>query len=284
MPARPAASRWLRATAAVLGEMLASPAVLVADMFHPERTLTRRWLLSFLLLLAIINAVGLGFVFVYRLQVESAWGVVHRYSELSGEIGHLPYADLIRLYAAEYDLDPALVASVISAESSFRPEIVSRAGARGLMQILPATWRGLCPASSCAGDHSPPACGEDCIFSPAANIRAGCRYLRHLLNGLGGNLVAALAAYNAGASSVLALDPKDVPIPPFPETENYVRQVLARWSELRARTENVSPVRRLAYPGQVNFVPVGAAFSLWALLAAWVLVKGRRAGDWESYL
>jgi len=264
--------------------MLASPAVLIADILHPERTLTRRWLLSFLLLLATVNAVGWGFVFLYRYQVESTWGVLRRYGEVAGEIGSLPYADEIRLYAAEQDLDPALIAAVIDAESSFEPEAVSAAGARGLMQIRPATWRALNPDGPCAGDHPPPSCGEKCVFDPACNIRSGCRHLRYLLDILGGNLVAALAAYNAGASTVQALDPLEVPVPPFPETENYVRQVLAHWSELRARAGNLSPVRRLAYPGQVNFVPAGFALVLWALLGAWVLVKARRARDWERYL
>jgi hypothetical protein len=275
---------WLKAALSLLGEMLASPAVLIADMFHPERTLTRRWLLAFLLLLAMVNAVGWGFVFAYRQQVEFTWGVLSRYGEAATEIGNLPYADEIRLFAAEQELDPALVAAVIDAESSFRADAVSRAGARGLMQILPATWRSLFPGGPCRGDHPPPSCGDGCVYDPAASIRAGCRHLRYLLDVLGGNLVAALAAYNAGAATVQALDPKDVPIPPFPETENYVRQVLARWSEIRARAENVSPVRRLAYPGEVNFVPAGAALGLWALLGAWILVKARRVGDWERYL
>jgi hypothetical protein len=269
--------------ASFVGEALASPAVLIADLCHRERTLTRRWLAAYLVLTAVISAVGWGFVFLYRSQVEATWGVLKRYGEIAVELGSTPFAADIRLFAAEQDLDPALVASVIRVESDFRPEAVSRKGARGLMQLRPATWRELRPSSPCPGTHDPPSCGEDCIFAPGANVRAGCRYLRRLLDELGGNFVAAFAAYNAGASAVRALGPEEVPIPPFPETEHYVRQVLAYWSDLRARSQGSSPVARLSYPGRVSFVAPAAGVGLWVLLLVWLAVKGRRL-DWDSLL
>lgn len=262
-----------------VGEMLASPALILADLVHRDRTLTRRTLIAYLSLLAIVSGLAWAHLLMYRDRVEEAWAVVGGYWEQVTELpSGLPYADLIRLYASEQGLDPGLVASIIHVESSFRATVISRAGARGLMQIRPLTWRELNPKSACAGDHSPPSCGSECIFDPAANIRSGCRYLRRMLDDFGGNFIAAFAAYNAGASTVRSLNPADLPIPPFPETENYVRQVLARWTELRASNPDTSPVKRLMYPGQVNFVPAGISLGLWGLLVLWVVVKGRRTG------
>jgi hypothetical protein len=273
---------WIRGLLSFCGDALVSPAVIFADLWHRDRTLNRRWLAAYLALLAVVSAAGWYFVFEYRAQVQSAWSVVQGYSEVRTELGTLPFADAIRLYAAEHDLDPALVAAVIKVESSFRPEAVSRAGARGLMQIRPATWRELRRDSPCAGNHPPPACGEDCIFAPAANVRAGSLYLRRMLTEFKGNFIAAFAAYNAGATAVKATNPIQLPIPPFPETENYVRQVLAVWADFRARAEGPSPTWALDYPGQVNFVPAGVGAGLWLLLLVWLVLKGRRGAGWEA--
>ncbi len=103
-----------------------------------------------------------------------------------------------------------------------------------------------------------------------------------LLDEFGGNFVAAFAAYNAGATAVRQVDPMEIAIPPFTETENYVRQVLLRWAELRARNPDASPVRRLAFPGQVNFAAAGVSLALWGLFALWAVVKGRRTGHLDA--
>ncbi|MDP2873290.1 MAG: lytic transglycosylase domain-containing protein [Bacillota bacterium] len=289
--ARPApASAWdgavrvARGVFAFCGDALVSPAVILADLWYRERTLNRRWLAAYLTLVAVVSTIGWAYVFAYRVQVDSAWSVVRSYGDARGELGGVPYADTIRLYAVEHDLDPALVAAIIKVESSFRAEAVSRAGARGLMQIRPATWRELRPDSPCLGGHQPPACGDDCIFTPATNIRAGCLYLRRMLNDFGGNFIAAFAAYNAGASAVRAVSPAELPIPPFPETENYVRQVLSIWTDLRARTEGSSPSWALDQPGQVNFVPAAIGGALWLLLIVWLALKGARGRGWETQI
>jgi soluble lytic murein transglycosylase-like protein len=274
-----------RALLAFLGEILASPALLVADLLHRDRTLTRRSLIAYLVLLGLVSGIGWSYLLLYRRQVEDSWQVIGGYWDRVSELpASLPYADLIRLYSVEQGLDPGLVASVIFVESSFRATAVSRASARGLMQIRPATWRELNPKSICDGQHPPPACGTDCIFDPGANIRSGCRYLRRMLDDFGGNFIAAFAAYNAGATAVRVHSPADLAIPPFPETENYVRQVLARWAELRASHPDTSPVRRLAYPGQISFVPAGISLGLWAMLLAWAAIKGRRTGHPDALI
>ncbi|MCL6630467.1 MAG: lytic transglycosylase domain-containing protein, partial [Armatimonadetes bacterium] len=117
---------------------------------------------------------------------------------------------IINRAASEYGLDPALIKAVISVESGFKPNAVSSAGARGLMQLLPSTAISL-------------GVNPD---DPEQNIQGGARYLRQQLDRFG-SIELALAAYNAGPGSVLRYGG----IPPFEETERYVSAVLTRLSE-----------------------------------------------------
>ena len=116
--------------------------------------------------------------------------------------------------AQRQGLDPALVLAVVSVESGFRPEAVSPKGARGLMQLMPATAAAL---------------GVSNAFDPAANLDGGTRHLGALMARYGGDLKKALAAYNAGAGAV------DVHrgVPPYPETRAYVAKVLDRYQKGR---------------------------------------------------
>jgi soluble lytic murein transglycosylase-like protein len=103
-------------------------------------------------------------------------------------------------------LTPDLLRAVIQRESAGRPCAVSNAGAMGLMQIMPQTAQYL---------------GLMAPFDPASNVEAGSRYLRELLDRYGGDLVLALAAYNAGPRRV----DEAGGIPPIPETQDYVRGI-----------------------------------------------------------
>ncbi len=118
-----------------------------------------------------------------------------------------PYRDLIRAVAARHGLAPELVESVIRVESNFEVRAVSPKGARGLMQLMPATAAKL---------------GVRNVFDGRENIEGGVRHLRHLVDRYGGNLALALAAYNAGAEAVGRYGG----IPPYPETQAYVARVL----------------------------------------------------------
>lgn len=114
----------------------------------------------------------------------------------------------IRTTALKYGVEPALVKAVIQVESNFDPSAISRAGACGLMQLMPGT----------AARYS---LGGQRIYNPQANIEAGVRHLAYLKTLFPNNIEFVLAAYNAGENNVLKYNG----IPPFPETVNYVREV-----------------------------------------------------------
>jgi soluble lytic murein transglycosylase-like protein len=120
------------------------------------------------------------------------------------------YDGLIDAAARESDVDPKLVKSVMLVESGFNPAAISRKGARGLMQLMPET----------AALH-----GVRDIHDPWQNIVGGTRYLSKLLNYYGGDVVKSLAAYNAGENAV----DKYQGVPPYGETQLYVRKTLAAY-------------------------------------------------------
>lgn len=120
-----------------------------------------------------------------------------------------PYGDLIHEVAKRYSLNPHLVAALIHAESAFNPRALSRKGACGLMQLLPAT-------ASRFGLRKRE------IFEPSKNLEAGVRYLQWLSKRFNGDPVRVLAAYNAGEGAV----ERHGGVPPYQETQRYVRKIL----------------------------------------------------------
>ncbi len=129
---------------------------------------------------------------------------------------------LIAIAAREAGLTAALVKTVAWAESGFDPDAVSPKGAQGLMQLMPETAKE-------RGVSDP--------FDPAQNLRAGAQHLRAMLDSFDGDLTLALAAYNAGATTVR----RHGGVPDYPETRNYVRRIHSRLDTTRTRDARPAP-------------------------------------------
>jgi soluble lytic murein transglycosylase len=138
----------------------------------------------------------------------------------------LRHEDIIRQQAAQKEVPADLIAAVIYAESRFRDQ-TSHAGARGLMQITPATARVI---ESLSGGQT---FKFDDLADPDINIRYGTFYLHYLIQKFGDNEIAALAAYNAGETNVAAWGGSSLSLDdiPFPETRDYVENVLEKRDE-----------------------------------------------------
>src|SRR5687767_10301826 len=129
----------------------------------------------------------------------------------------LKYSTLIESASRNHGVDPNLVHAVITAESGYNARALSRAGAQGLMQLMPDTARRY---------------GVQNSWDPADNINGGVKYLKDLLQMFEGNLELAVAAYNAGENAVIRHGRK---IPPYAETVHYVPKVLGFYKKFQTR-------------------------------------------------
>jgi soluble lytic murein transglycosylase-like protein len=125
-----------------------------------------------------------------------------------------PYAAEITAAATANGVDPALLAGLVKQESGFNPSAGSPAGARGLTQLMPGTAAGL---------------GVNNVLDPVQSLNGGAKYLKQQLDAFGGDVAKALAAYNAGPGAVQRFGG----IPPYAETQNYVRIVQANAASYR---------------------------------------------------
>jgi soluble lytic murein transglycosylase-like protein len=145
------------------------------------------------------------------------------------------YKTEIDAAAAKYGLDPALLRGLIRQESNFNPNAGSPAGAQGLCQLMPGTAAALgCTNTS----------------DPVQNIDAGAKYLRQQLDAFGGDVSKALAAYNAGPGAVQRYGG----VPPYAETQNYVRQVQAYADQYRSQSSQ--PVSAVSAAGSLPYSTV----------------------------
>jgi len=170
----------------------------------------------------------------YRLQAEPGSPKAKPAAKPSPLLAAKPYADEIAVAADEAGLDPALVHAVIHVESAYRAGAVSEKGALGLMQVMPDTAKRF---------------GIQDASGTKANLKAGTRYLRTLLDLFDQRTDLALAAYNAGEGAVLHHDGK---IPPYLETQRYVPAVLEKFNEWRqvlpSHTDYLAGTRLVAEP------------------------------------
>jgi soluble lytic murein transglycosylase-like protein len=145
-----------------------------------------------------------------------------RYSDDSKPIFKTKFDQTIIDAAKKFDVDAALVSAVIKAESDFNPREMSNKGARGLMQLMPATAERF---------------GVTDSFDPVANIYAGTRYLRWLLKTFEGNADLAVAAYNAGEGNVWKYNG----VPPFRETVTYINRIAKHIRAAAQKAARVQP-------------------------------------------
>jgi hypothetical protein len=131
---------------------------------------------------------------------------------------------IIEKYARNYQLDPSLIRSIIATESGFNPKATSPKGARGLMQLMPATAARL---------------GVENSFDPEQNIRGGVKHFRSLLDTFNNNLTLSLAAYNAGENLVQRLGK----VPEIKETRDYVKSVKRRYGKEEFSAQNQEDTR-----------------------------------------
>lgn len=143
-----------------------------------------------------------------------------RYRYSSGKFSAADFQDMVRHWSGRYRLDPNMVLGVIKAESNFDPYAVSKAGARGLMQLMPGT-----AADMRVSD----------VFDPEQNIAGGTQYLAKMLELFDNRIDLALAAYNAGPSTVQ----QHKGIPPYKETRAYVTKVQQFARDFATGQENV---------------------------------------------
>jgi soluble lytic murein transglycosylase-like protein len=134
----------------------------------------------------------------------------------------VPYGAEITQAAQANGVDPALLAGLIKQESGFNPHAGSGAGAQGLTQLMPGTAKTL-------GVNNP--------FDPAQSINGGAKYLKQQLDAFGGDVTKALAAYNAGPGAVQRFNG----VPPYAETQNYVRAVQANAASFRTSSIASAP-------------------------------------------
>lgn len=166
--------------------------------------------------------------------VDEAFERTAIFRRIEGHPNVKRFEPLINRYAKEHSVDPALVKAVVAVESAYDPGAVSAKGALGLMQLIPATGARY----GVADDAKRTATQK--LLDPATNLDIGTRYLRDLLAMFDNDIVLALAAYNAGENVVQRYDQR---VPPYPETQEFVKLVQQFYALYRPPPPPPKPAR-----------------------------------------
>lgn len=185
------------------------------------------------ILIGIITGVLVTAGFLFYYFFPSIWGSV---------LYPLDYRDIIIKYASQNQLDPSLVAGIIYTESHYNPQATSRVGAKGLMQLMPATARSI------SEQLSEPEMGD--LFDPEVNIRYGTFYIAQKIKDYEGNVNAALAAYNGGpAVGSRYVVSREAGIPY--ETQNFIKTVnnaKDKYSQLYGQNLDINVAEKMKKP------------------------------------
>lgn len=183
---------------------------------RPKKPGQKNGLKILIILVLMLGMIGAGVLLLPEKEIENT---VERYP--------MEYTDLICRYAAENDLEPAHVAAVILAESSYRADAVSSVNAQGLMQLLPSTAEWI--AGKFGEEYT-----EGCLFNPETNIKYGCWYLGFLMKRYDGDKICTSAAYHSGQGTVdkwledsrYSNDGKTLCVIPGDNADTYVNRIL----------------------------------------------------------
>jgi len=234
--------------------MIFNSALLKKKLPHP------RWFYLFLFFFILVNLGQWQVDFL----LDNPWVYLNRVLKISNykklEVKEIPYQQIINKNALDNNLDPCLVAAVIAQESGFQPNIISHTGAQGLMQIIPGTWKDLWNKGCIPVQYT-----YQRALEPEANITAGTKYLKILLDKYQGDTVLALAAYNAGDGNV----DKYHGVPPFEETKLYIKRIAGHWGKFR---KDFPYKELLAHPflAKNHYYIFVFTLTLWGLLFFWL--------------
>ncbi|HEX2953008.1 MAG TPA: lytic transglycosylase domain-containing protein [Bacillota bacterium] len=249
--------------------IILSPALLILDALRSGPS-HRNTLFAFMLVTSIVIVFTGMAILVTETPTAQLFSLLSRtdaVDETSGmEVPHDKELDAVYKNALKYSVDPHLVLALIKAESNFQPDCVSHRGAKGLMQIMPRTWRHYHPKSQCDGLHRLPIPDHqnDCVFNPEANIETGVHYLAELIRHYHGRVDLAVEAYNAGLMNVVPGER-----PRFKETRMYVQRIAAFWAEFRNNPVGTKIQMIIGLRKALKSLYITCA-ALWFILLFWV--------------